>query len=84
MPAPFWNLALRAALFGLPAACGGVPPATAQERPVALPAFNVDVAETSVSGVSSGAYMAVQFAVAHSRIVKGVGSVAGGPYGCAQ
>jgi poly(3-hydroxybutyrate) depolymerase len=38
----------------------------------------------TVSGVSSGAYMAVQFHVAHSSRVKGVGALAGGPYYCAQ
>jgi poly(3-hydroxybutyrate) depolymerase len=49
-----------------------------------LPALNVDVRQTSVSGLSSGGFMAVQFAVAHSSIVKGVGAIAGGPYDCAQ
>ena len=48
-----------------------------------LPSYNVDLRETTVSGVSSGAYMAVQFGVAHSAIVKGVGATAGGPYLCA-
>lgn len=53
-------------------------------QPVALPGYNVDPGEVTVSGISSGAYMAVQIAVAHSAIVKGVGAIAGGPYGCAQ
>ena len=48
-----------------------------------LPAYNVDLHETTVSGISSGAYMAVHFGVAHSAIVKGVGTTAGGPYLCA-
>lgn len=48
-----------------------------------LPAYNVDIRETTVSGVSSGAYMAVQFGVAHSAIVQGIGATAGGPYLCA-
>jgi len=43
-----------------------------------LPSYNVDLRETTVSGVSSGAYMAVQFGVAQSAIVKGVGATAGG------
>jgi poly(3-hydroxybutyrate) depolymerase len=38
----------------------------------------------TVSGVSAGAYMAVQFHVAHSATVKGAGAIAGGPYYCAQ
>lgn len=49
-----------------------------------LPAFTVDLAQTSVSGLSSGAFMAGQFHVAFSATVVGVGIVAGGPYGCAE
>lgn len=49
-----------------------------------LPALNVDISETSVSGISSGGFMAGQFQVAHSSIVKGAGIIAGGPYYCAQ
>jgi hypothetical protein len=52
--------------------------------PVALPDFNVDIDQTSVSGLSSGGFMAVQFSVAYSSIIKGAGVVAGGPYFCAQ
>jgi poly(3-hydroxybutyrate) depolymerase len=39
---------------------------------------------TTVSGISSGAFMAVQFHVAFSGEIAGVGSVAGGPYLCAE
>ncbi|SAL37677.1 extracellular catalytic domain type 2 short-chain-length polyhydroxyalkanoate depolymerase [Caballeronia telluris] len=49
-----------------------------------LPALDIDVSQTSVSGLSSGGFMAVQLGVAYSSIVKGVGVVAGGPYYCAQ
>ena len=49
-----------------------------------LPALNIDIRETSVSGISSGGFMAVQFEVAHAGIVKGAGVVAAGPYWCAQ
>jgi poly(3-hydroxybutyrate) depolymerase len=48
-----------------------------------LPSYQVDMSQTSTSGLSSGAYMAEQFQVAHSRIVVGVGIIAGGPYYCA-
>jgi poly(3-hydroxybutyrate) depolymerase len=48
-----------------------------------LPALGAEKAIT-VSGVSSGAYMAVQLHVAHSASVKGAGAIAGGPYYCAQ
>jgi len=50
----------------------------------ALPALGAALERTTVSGLSSGAYMAGQFQVAHSDIVSGAGLVAGGPYGCAE
>lgn len=49
-----------------------------------LPALGADAGAVTVSGVSSGAYMAVQFHVAHSGTVRGAGVIAGGPYDCAQ
>ena len=50
----------------------------------ALPKLGADVSNVTVSGISSGGFMAVQLHVAHSAIVKGAGVVAGGPYYCAQ
>lgn len=41
-------------------------------------------AEITVSGISSGAYMAQQFHTAFSQTVNGVGIVAGGPFYCAK
>jgi predicted esterase len=58
--------------------------ALAQAAPVALPSLRIDPKETSVSGLSSGAFMAVQMSVAYSSIIKGAGIIAGGPYYCAQ
>jgi poly(3-hydroxybutyrate) depolymerase len=49
-----------------------------------LPALTIDEPRTTVSGISSGGYMAVQFHVAHSSIVRGAGVLAAGPYYCAQ
>jgi hypothetical protein len=49
-----------------------------------LPPQHADLSGTSVSGVSSGGYMAVQFHVAYSGLVSGVGVIAGGPYNCAD
>jgi poly(3-hydroxybutyrate) depolymerase len=49
-----------------------------------LPALGARIDETTVSGVSSGGYMAVQFHVAHSRVVRGAGVIAAGPYFCAH
>lgn len=48
-----------------------------------LPALAADGGVT-VSGISSGGYMAVQFQVAHSALVQGAGVLAAGPYDCAQ
>lgn len=53
-------------------------------NPIPLPSYRADIKQTSVSGLSSGGFMAVQFAVAYSSIVKGAGVVAGGPYYCAR
>jgi poly(3-hydroxybutyrate) depolymerase len=55
--------------------------ANAAER---LAAQGALAAPISVSGISAGGYMAVQFHVAHSRSVDGAGVLAAGPYYCAQ
>jgi poly(3-hydroxybutyrate) depolymerase len=49
----------------------------------ALPALGADVRQITVSGLSSGAFMATQFSVAYSARIAGVGIVAGGPFFCA-
>lgn len=46
--------------------------------------LRIDAESISLSGISSGAYMAQQFHIAHSAHVSGVGLVAGGPYRCAS
>jgi poly(3-hydroxybutyrate) depolymerase len=51
----------------------------------ALGAYNVDPDSVSVSGLSSGGFLAVQLGVAYSDIfVTGFGVFAGGPYDCAR
>ena len=50
---------------------------------VALPALNVDTGQITVSGLSSGGFMANQLGYAYSTTFKGVGVFAGGPYMCA-
>jgi hypothetical protein len=67
--------ALLTALFFAPVLAAAAPP---------LGAYNADINKSSISGISSGAFMAVQFGVAWSSIIKGVGVIAGGPYYCAQ
>ncbi|MGE3229967.1 MAG: poly(3-hydroxybutyrate) depolymerase [Hyphomicrobium sp.] len=70
-------------LFALAALA--VSPASADDKTLAkLPALAANISETSVSGISSGAYMAGQFQIAHSKIVAGAAIIAGGPYGCAE
>lgn len=46
--------------------------------------LNLELDHISVSGLSSGGYMANQFHIAHSDWVNKVGIIAGGPYYCAQ
>uniref|UniRef100_UPI003D14A79E extracellular catalytic domain type 2 short-chain-length polyhydroxyalkanoate depolymerase n=1 Tax=Sedimenticola sp. TaxID=1940285 RepID=UPI003D14A79E len=48
-----------------------------------LPKLNIEGSGITVSGLSSGGYMAVQLHVAHSLTFSGVGVIAGGPYHCA-
>jgi predicted esterase len=49
-----------------------------------LARYNVEIQQSSVSGLSAGGFMAGQFFVAYSGIMSGVGVFAGGPYGCAR
>ena len=51
--------------------------------PQALPPLAIVLRQTSVSGLSSGAFMASQVYIAFSDIMVGAGIVAGGPYYCA-
>ena len=67
-----------------PAAEAPPPAAPAAEAPVALPKLGTELGATSVSGLSSGGYMAGQLQVAHSKDIVGAGIVAGGPYACAE
>jgi poly(3-hydroxybutyrate) depolymerase len=80
LPAPARNLAAAILLAVIAGAC--LPAAVRAADP--LPSFHVDLAQSSVSGLSSGAYMAGQFHVAFSQTLIGVGIIAGGPYDCAE
>jgi hypothetical protein len=48
-----------------------------------LPRLLIDKPQTTVSGLSSGGYMANQLGIAYSATFKGVGIFAAGPYMCA-
>jgi poly(3-hydroxybutyrate) depolymerase len=58
-------------------------PSRSQAAP-ALQRYNVDQSQISVSGLSSGGYMAVQLHVAFSRTFTGAGVLAAGVYYCAE
>ena len=59
--------------------------ASSAQAAAPLPALVIDATKTTVSGLSSGAFMAVQMHVAYSATFHtGAGIVAGGPYDCAQ
>lgn len=49
-----------------------------------LAGLGADLEGLTVSGLSSGGYMATQFQVAHSSLVHGAGVFAAGPYDCAE
>ena len=79
MKGTFWKFAFLHLVAAI-----GILMAPAASAAGTLRTYNVDVRETSVSGLSSGADMAVQLDVAFSSIIKGAGIIAGGPYYCAQ
>ncbi|MDR0702035.1 MAG: poly(3-hydroxybutyrate) depolymerase [Azoarcus sp.] len=72
---------IRNALLALFVFCAFQNCATALEP---LPALKANASNVTVSGLSSGGFMAVQFHVAHSATVRGAGILAAGPYYCAQ
>lgn len=51
---------------------------------VQLASYNVQKGQSSVSGLSSGAFMTVQLHLAHSASFVGAGIIAGGPFRCAE
>ncbi|MGD9834014.1 MAG: hypothetical protein AB7U92_14805 [Piscinibacter sp.] len=72
---------MKSLLLAIAAAAAVASPAASAA--VALPALNIDPATITVSGLSSGGFMANQLGVAHSATFKGVGVFAAGPYMCA-
>jgi hypothetical protein len=58
--------------------------ATIDSQVVQLGKYKVRRGESSVSGLSSGAFMTVQLHLAYSSSFAGAGVIAGGPYRCAQ
>ena len=70
-------LPIAAALAACTAAAASPPGETALT-------FNIDPKRVTVSGLSSGAYMAGQLHVAHSSRIAGAALIAGGPWNCAD
>lgn len=81
MPSRFYPRLVLAAAIALVMA--RAPEVGAQDASV-LRSYNAAIGDSSISGISSGAFMAVQFGVAWSSIIRGVGVVAGGPFYCAE
>lgn len=77
---------IKPALFAIPfaLALATVPCSAVAASAAPLPGLGADLEHTSVSGLSSGAFMAAQIATAYSAEIKGVGVIAGGPYDCAS
>ncbi|WFU43326.1 hypothetical protein QA640_13265 [Bradyrhizobium sp. CB82] len=75
---------LRQCLAAALLCAGAFTPSPLTAEPAALRGYNAPIGESSISGISSGAFMAVQFGTAWSSVIKGVGVVAGGPYWCAK
>jgi poly(3-hydroxybutyrate) depolymerase len=75
-----WRGARLLALIAALAACD-----TPAEPPdESTLAFNIDPDRVTVSGLSSGAYMAGQLHVAYSSRISGAALIAGGPWNCAD
>lgn len=61
----------------------GILSAAAPARAAPLPAYNADIRDSTVSGLSAGGFFAMQLGVAYAATFKGVGIIAGGTYDCA-
>jgi poly(3-hydroxybutyrate) depolymerase len=81
----WWAIGLAAAWLLLGSSCQKQATAPQQQQQqTSLPALGAELNATSVSGISSGAYMAGQFQMAHAKLVTGAAIIAGGPYGCSE
>ncbi|WP_395342514.1 polyhydroxybutyrate depolymerase [Ningiella sp. W23] len=69
--------AIAIAVLGL-SACGKSPDGNANNS-----GLNLNLSKTSVSGLSSGGYMATQLQLSHSETIVGAGIIGAGPYYCA-
>jgi poly(3-hydroxybutyrate) depolymerase len=75
--------ACRAPLIALAALLGACAPGGTAPPPP-LPRLALEPSELTVSGLSAGGYMATQFHVSFSALVRGAGIFAAGPWDCAE
>ena len=80
----FWKCRLGSAVTTVLLLMGASWAQASSAQSQSLPALGANIDNTSVSGLSSGAFMTSQFFMAHSANMVGAGIVAGGPYLCAQ
>jgi len=74
---------MRKVRFRFAAALAAMLAAGAVHAASPLPQLNVDTSQITVSGLSSGGFMANQLGYAYSSTFKGIGMFAAGPYMCA-
>jgi hypothetical protein len=79
-----WWLAIGLAVLALMFGGNWRQTAMSPQATSSLPALAAKIDATSVSGISSGAYMAGQFQMAQAKLVTGAAIIAGGPYGCSE
>ena len=75
---------LNTALLRIALACALAAGMVCPLHAAPLPPLAIDRSQVTVSGLSSGGYMATQLHVAWSSLFRGAGVVAAGPYYCAQ
>jgi poly(3-hydroxybutyrate) depolymerase len=73
-----------ASLLGGVVACAGLLGAAPAAGADGLPRLAIEPGALTVSGVSSGGYMATQFHVSFSGVVRGIGVFGAGPWDCAR
>lgn len=73
-----------AAIFSLALLAGCNVSDETEPPPSPLPELGAKTNSVTITGLSSGAYMAAQFQLAHAKMVSGVGLVAGGLFGCVE
>lgn len=77
----FFRISCLLILFGIFSACSSSQPDVSYDKLTQLPSLNHG--SVTVSGFSSGGYMANQLHLAHPEIIEGAAIFSAGPWGCA-